>query len=286
MRKIIYFIEFILIKILFIIFKLIGYKFSSNLGFLIGIIFGPLFKSKKQIIKNLEKANIQKKQNLKKIASNVLGNYGRIFAEYVHLEDFRNNKLNKYISIEGNEHLNDLQKSKKKAIFISGHFNNFELMAMQIEKVGIELAAIYRPLNNVFLNKTMEKIRTENICKNQIKKGRAGSREIIKNVKNGKSIAIMIDQRVREGEKVNFFNHLATTTTIPAQLIKKYDCELVPVYIERIKNNHFKMFVSNPIKIDKNKSILEITKFLNNLLERMILRNIDQWIWTHNRWKD
>ena len=286
MRKIIYFIEFILIKILFIIFKLIGYKFSSNLGFLIGVIFGPLFKSKKQIIKNLEKANIQKKQNLKKIASNVLGNYGRIFAEYVHLEDFRNNKLNKYISIEGNEHLNDLKQSKKKAIFISGHFNNFELMAMQIEKAGIELAAIYRPLNNVFLNKTMEKIRTENICKNQIKKGRAGSREIIKNVKNGKSIAIMIDQRVREGEKVNFFNHLATTTTIPAQLIKKYDCELVPVYIERIKNNYFKMFVSKPIKINNKKSIIEITKFLNNLLERMILRNIDQWIWTHNRWKD
>jgi KDO2-lipid IV(A) lauroyltransferase len=286
MRKIIYFIEFILIKILFIIFKLIGYKFSSNLGFLIGMIFGPLFKSKKQIIKNLEKANIQKKQNPKKIASNVLGNYGRIFAEYVHLEDFRNDKLKRYISIEGIEHLNDLKKLKKKAIFISGHFNNFELMAMQIEKVGIELAAIYRPLNNVFLNKTMEKIRTENICKNQIKKGRAGSREIIKNVKNGKSIAIMIDQRVREGEKVNFFNHLATTTTIPAQLIKKYDCELVPVYIERIKNNYFKMFVSKPIKINNKKSITEITEFLNNLLERMILRNIDQWIWTHNRWKD
>jgi KDO2-lipid IV(A) lauroyltransferase len=132
----------------------------------------------------------------------------------------------------------------------------------------------------------MEKIRTKNICKNQIKKGRAGSREIIKNVKNGKSIAIMIDQRVREGEKVNFFNHLATTTTIPAQLIKKYNCELVPVYIERKRNNYFKMFISKPIKINKKKSIIEITKFLNDLLERMILKNIDQWIWTHNRWKN
>ena len=159
-------------------------------------------------------------------------------------------------------------------------------MAMQIDKVGIDLAPIYRPLNNVFLNKVTEKIRTDNICKNQIKKGRAGSREIIKNVKNGKSIAIMIDQRVREGEKVNFFNHLATTTTIPAQLIKKYNCELVPVYIERIRNNYFKMFISQPIKINNKKSIIEITKFLNDLLERMILRNIDQWIWTHNRWKD
>ena len=286
MKKIVYFIEFILIKVLFIFFKIIGYKYSSNLGFLIGKIIGPIFRSKKLIIKNLQKANLQKQNNLKKIASNVLGNYGRIFAEYIHLKNFRNDRLKKYISIEGLEHLENLKKSKKRAVFISGHFNNFELMAMQIEKAGIELATIYRPLNNFLLNKTMEQIRTENICKNQIKKGRAGSREIIKNLIKGKSIAIMIDQRVREGKKIEFFNNLATTTTIPAQLIKKYNCELVPVYIERRKNNYFRMFVSKPIKIDKNKSILEITKFLNNLLERMILRNIDQWIWTHNRWKD
>jgi KDO2-lipid IV(A) lauroyltransferase len=286
MKKIIYFIEFILIKVLFIFFKIIGYKYSSNLGFLIGKIIGPIFRSKKLIIKNLQKANLQKQNNLEKIASDVLGNYGRIFAEYVHLKNFRNDKLEKYISIEGLEHLNNLKKTKKRAVFISGHFNNFELMAMQIEKAGIELATIYRPLNNFLLNKTMEQIRTENICKNQIKKGRAGSREIIKNLIKGKSIAIMIDQRVREGIKIDFFNNQATTTTIPAQLIKKYNCELVPVYIERRKNNYFKMFVSKPIKIDKNKSVLEITKFLNNLLERMILRNIDQWIWTHNRWKD
>ena len=286
MKKIVYFIEFILIKVLFIFFKIIGYKYSSNLGFLIGKIIGPIFRSKKLIIKNLQKANLQKQNNLEKIASDVLGNYGRIFAEYVHLKNFRNDKLKKYISIEGLEHLNNLKKTKKRAVFISGHFNNFELMAMQIEKAGIELATIYRPLNNFLLNKTMEQIRTENICKNQIKKGRAGSREIIKNLIKGKSIAIMIDQRVREGIKIKFFNNQATTTTIPAQLIKKYNCELVPVYIERRKNNYFRMFVSKPIKIDKNKSILEITKFLNNLLERMILRNIDQWIWTHNRWKD
>ena len=286
MKKIVYFIEFILIKVLFNFFKIIGYKYSSNLGFLIGKIIGPIFRSKKLIIKNLQKANLQKQNNLEKIASDVLGNYGRIFAEYVHLKNFRNDKLEKYISIDGLRHLKNLKKSKKRAVFISGHFNNFELMAMQIEKAGIELATIYRPLNNFLLNKTMEQIRTENICKNQIKKGRAGTREIIKNLIKGKSIAIMIDQRVREGIKTDFFNNQATTTTIPAQLIKKYNCELVPVYIERRKNNYFKMFVSKPIKIDKNKSVLEITKFLNNLLERMILRNIDQWIWTHNRWKD
>ncbi len=285
MKKITYFLEFVLIKILFILFQIIGYQYASNLGFFIGKIIGPIFRSKKMIVQNLKKANIKYRYNPNKIASNVLGNYGRIFAEYVYLKKFRNNQLKKYLSIDGLDHLKNLKKKNKKAVFISGHFNNFELMAMEIEKAGIELAAIYRPLNNIFLNKTMEKIRKENICKNQIKKGRAGSREIIKSLIKGKSIALMIDQRVREGEKIKFFNNLATTTTIPAQLVKKYNCELVPIYIERKKSNYFKIYISKPIKISKTKSILEITEFLNQVLEKMILKNIDQWIWTHDRWK-
>ena len=285
MKKIVYLLEFISIKILFILFQLIGYRLSSNLGFFIGRTIGPIFRSKKIIIQNLEKANIKLSDNPYKIASNVLGNYGRIFAEYVYLKKFRNNELKKYVSIDGLEHLENLKKNNKKAVFISGHFNNFELMAMEIEKAGVELAAIYRPLNNIFLNKTMEKIRKENICKNQIKKGRAGSREIIKNVIKGKSIALMIDQRVREGEKVKFFNNLASTTTIPAQLVKKYNCELVPIYIEREKSNYFNIYISKPIQISKSKSILEITELLNQVLEKMILKNVDQWIWTHDRWK-
>ena len=285
MKKIAYFLEFILIKILFFFFQLIGYRLSSNLGFFIGRFIGPIFRSKKIIIQNLKKANIKHSESPSLIASNVLGNYGRIFAEYVYLKKFRNNELKKYVSIDGLEHLENLKKNKKKAVFVSGHFNNFELMAMEIEKAGIELAAIYRPLNNIFLNKTMEKIRKENICKNQIKKGKAGSREIIKNLIKGKSIALMIDQRVREGKKVNFFNNLATTTTIPAQLVKKYNCELVPIYIERKKSNYFKIYISKPIKISKTKSTQKITEFLNQVLEKMILKNVDQWIWTHDRWK-
>ena len=182
--------------------------------------------------------------------------------------------------------MDQIKKSKKKIVFVSGHFNNFELMAMQIEKSGIDLATIYRPLNNPYLNKTMEEIRIKYICKKQIKKGRAGTREIIKNLNKGTSIALMIDQRVREGVKVPFFKHLATTTTIPAQLIKKYNCDLVPIYIERDKLNHFKMYVSEPIKINKTKNISEITTHLNKILEKMIKKNIDQWIWTHDRWKD
>ena len=283
MKKFNHLIQFIIINILFLIFKILGYKLSSNLGNLIGKSIGPIFRSKKLIIKNLNKANINKDTN--KIASNVLGNYGRIFSEYVHLKNFRNEKLKKYISIEGLENLENIRKYNKKVVFVSGHFNNFELMAMQIEKAGIECAAIYRPLNNPYLNNLMEQIRVKDICKIQIKKGRAGTREIIKNLNKGRSIALMIDQRVREGEKILFFKDLATTTTIPAQLIKKYSCDVVPIYIERYKRTYFKMYISKPINIKKSKSIKEITSYLNVVLEKMILKNLDQWIWTHDRWK-
>ena len=265
---------------------LIGYKNSSNLGFLIGKFIGPIFKSRSSIINNLKEVKIINKDNLKEISNNVFGNYGRIFSEYVHLKNFRNNRLNRFISIEGKEYLEDIVKQNKKVVFISGHFNNFELMAMQLEKLGINLAAIYRPLNNIYLNKTMEHIRKNFICKKQIKKGRSGSRELIKYFKDGTSIALMIDQRVREGININFFNKLAPTTTIPAQLVKKYNCEVVPIYIERKEKFFFKMNISNPISFKNNESIEEITLHLNKILEKMILKNIDQWIWTHNRWKN
>ena len=285
MKKIIYFIEFILVEFLFIIFKAIGYKSASNLGFFIGKNFGNFFRKKKSIIENLHKSKIAINISDNQFVDNILGNYGRILAEYPFLKDFRRNKLEQFITIDGVENLDKIKNNKKPVVFISGHFNNFELMAMQIEKHGINLAAIYRPLNNIFLNKTMERIRTQYICRNQIRKGRSGTRQILENLKKGNSIALMIDQRVTEGIKIDFFGNLASTTTIPAQIIKKYECELVPIYIERFNKYNFKMYVSQPIVINKKKSQEEISKHLNKILEKMILKNPDQWIWTHNRWK-
>ena len=285
MKRIIYFFEFIVIKFFFIICQLLGYRFSSDLGFYIGKTFGNIFRKKKSIIENLKKSKISIDISENEFAKNVLGNYGRILAEYPFLKDFRNNNLSNYIEIEGIDNLEKIKLKNKPVVFISGHFNNFELMAMQIEKSEINLAAIYRPLNNIFLNEDMEHIRKNYICKNQIKKGRTGTRQILENLKKGNSIALMIDQRVTEGIKINFFGDLASTTTIPAQIIKKYKCDLVPIYIERNKKHYFKMYVSQPIVINSEKSNEEISKHLNKILEKMILKNPDQWIWTHDRWR-
>ena len=281
-----YFLEFIFIVNLFIIFKILGFKLASNMGGYIGKKIGPLFRSKQIILTNIKNALPgANKADLELIIQSMWENYGRILAEYVFLKDFRKEKLNDYLEIEGKEHLNKVRDSNEQVVFVSGHFNNFELMAMQIEKSGINLAAIYRPLNNIFLNGIMEKIRTKYICKNQIKKGRSGTRELLKSFNNKNSIALMIDQRVSEGEKSNFFGQDAFTTTIPAQLVKKFGCKIVPIHIERYNNFYFKMKVEEPINYNKDSTIDEITLSLNKLLENMILKNPSQWIWSHNRWK-
>tara|TARA_B100001175_G_C19487554_1_gene630701 strand:- start:583 stop:1443 length:861 start_codon:yes stop_codon:yes gene_type:complete len=286
MKKIKYFFEFIFVFTLLIFFKLLGYKFASKLGSIVIGIFGPLFRSKKNILNNIKKAlpNLNEK-NLQLIVSKMWENYGRILAEYLYIKDFRNNKNKKFITIEGQEILNDIKESKEPAIFVSGHFSNFELMAMHIEKSGINLAAIYRPLNNIFLNGIMEKIRKKYICKKQIKKGKSGTRELLQLFKQKYSIALMIDQRVSEGIKSNFFNQSALTTTIPAQLVKKFACKIVPIYIERRDNIYFKITINKPIEYNKKTSAEEITQDLNFWLEKMILKNPSQWIWSHNRWK-
>ena len=286
MKLIKYFFEFIFILTFFFIFKIIGYKNASNFGEIIGKKLGPLFRSKSKIQNNLKISQIGNSDNEREnIIRNMWGNYGRILSEYIFLNQFRNNKLGSFLEIEGLEHLNEIKKNNERVVFISGHFNNFELMAMEIEKAGIDLCAIYRPLNNPFLNIIMEKIRKNYICKNQIKKGKSGTRDLINLFKKNFSVALMIDQRVSEGETIHFFNNPSKTTTIPAQFVKKYECRIVPVYIERIEKHNFKLFFQNPIKFDNNLSINEISLKLNKILENMILKNPDQWIWTHDRWK-
>ena len=286
MKQIKYFFQFLLIIIFFLFFKIFGFRISSTVSGKIFEIIGPLFRSKNLIHSNIKKAIPNSNyEELNKITKLMWNNYGRIFAEYMFIKEFRLGKLKSKVKIEGQEILNDIKKHNKQVVFISGHFSNFELMAMHLENSGIKLSAIYRPLNNIFLNKIMERIRKKYICKNQIKKGIGGIKKLINLKKSNYSTALMIDQRVSEGIKSNFFNNEALTTTIPAQLVKKFKIPVVPIFIERINNLNFKITINKPINFSNETSIKNITDELNQILEKMILNKPEQWIWSHNRWK-
>ena len=286
MKKIKYFFEFLVISSLFIIYKFLGLKISSYISGKLFEGFGPIFRSK-----NLIKSNIQKaipeidSPRVKAITKDMWNNYGRTLSEYIFLKNFRNNKFKSCVNIVGKEILEKIKFEKTPVIFISGHFSNFELMAMEIEKSGINLSAIYRPLNNIFLNVLMERIRKKYICKNQIKKGSSGVRKLLRLYKKGYSIALMIDQRVSEGIKSKFFDEEAFTTTIPAQFVKKFNCKVVPISIERKNGVNFNIKVEKPIEFSKNSSTEKITRDLNIWLEKAIIKNPGGWIWSHNRWK-
>ena len=279
-----YFFQAIFVYLFFIIGKLIGLKLSRIIFSTIFELVAPAFKSKKIIDKNLsifasEVPNIDKNQ----IISEMWKNYGMTFIEYMFLNTFRKNSS--HIEIKGDENLNVAISKKKPLIFVSGHFANFELMSMEITKRNIKLATIYRPLNNIFLNPFMEILRKKFICKNQIKKGLNGVRDAIEYIKNDFSIALMIDQRVSEGEKINFYKKPALTTTLPAQLALKYKLSIIPVFIQRKSNNKFVLEFQNEIKSENFHDKLELTQKLNEVLEKMVVRNPSQWIWTHDRWK-
>jgi len=291
MKIIKYFFEFVSIISLFCIFKIIGLKNASNLGSLLGKSIGPFFRSKNITKQNIRigLGNLDEKREAE-IISNMWSNIGRTFAEYTFLKDFKFNKTNfEHIKINGTNYLEQIKKNNESVIFYSAHLANFELMAMELDKSGIKCAAIYRPLNNFLLNPLMEYLRMKYICPTQIPKGLMGMRKIINRVKDGYSIALMVDQRVSEGPRVNFFNKPAHTTTIPAQLALKYNCKLVPIFLERKEGANFEMTISEPYNIQKtgndDEDIKSITLKINQIIEKMIIKNPKQWIWSHNRWK-
>ena len=279
-----YFFEAFFVYLFFLIAKLIGLSLSRKFFSFIFKKIGPIIRSNNIIDKNLLKfSNELSNKEKKEIKANMWSNYGMTFIEYIFLNNFK--KGQSHIDIEGENILRKISLDNKPVIFISGHFANFELMSMEITKKKINLATIYRPLNNFFLNPFMEHVRKKYVCKNQIKKGRRGVKESVEYIKNNHSIALMVDQRVSEGDEIKLFNHPAKTTTIPAQLVKKYGCRIVPVYIERIKNINFKLSFNKPIKFNDELSLEQITLELNKILEKMILKNPGLWIWSHDRWK-
>ena len=123
-------------------------------------MIGPFFRSKK-IIKNNILIAFSKYDNdfYSQISKRMWESYGKILAEYTFLKKFRNTNTDKFLEVSGQEILDNIKKLNEPTIFISGHFDNFELMAMHIEKSGINLYSIYIPFNNIFINPIMEIIR-------------------------------------------------------------------------------------------------------------------------------
>ena len=291
MKIIRYFLEFILVISFFLIFKIIGLKLSSKLGEIIGRYFGPLFRKKVIAKKNILIAfpNINE-TSINQIIDDMWRNIGSIFGEYIHINKFSilDEEKNKIVFTNKNN-LQILKNNKKPIVFFSGHFANFELMAKCLQELEFNIGAIYRPLNNIFLNPIMEFIRKKYICSIQIEKGSAGTKKLIKHISTNNPLALMIDQRLSSSIRVPFFNQPASTTTTPAQLSIKYDALLVPVFLKRLKKTNYEFFLEEPLVVKKTnnyeKDIFNITEIMNKKIEEFIKVDPANWLWSHDRWK-
>jgi KDO2-lipid IV(A) lauroyltransferase len=286
-----YFLEFVIVIIFFLIFKIIGLKLSSNFGEIIGKYFGPLFRKKTIAKKNILIAFPDLNENsINEMIERMWKNIGRIFGEYIHINKFSIIDLKKKkIGFANKNNFEILKKNNKPIVFFSGHFANFELMAKCLQELGFNIGAIYRPLNNIFLNPIMEFIRKKYICPIQIEKGSNGTKKLIKHISTNSPLALMIDQRLSSSIRVPFFNQPASTTTTPAQLAIKYDALLIPVFLKRLEKTNFEFFIEEPLIInrtsDYDKDIFNITQIMNKKIEEFIKKDPAHWLWSHDRWK-
>ena len=290
MKIVRYFLEFILVIFFFLVFKIIGLKLSSDLGEIIGKYFGPLFRKRTIAKKNILIAFPDfNEKSINEMIDSMWKNIGRIFGEYIHINKFSIIDNNKKIVFTNRNNVEILKKNNKPIVFFSGHFANFELMAKCLRELGFNIGAIYRPLNNIFLNPIMEFIRKKYICPIQIEKGSNGTKKLIRHISTNNPLALMVDQRLSSSIRVPFFDQPATTTITPAQLAIKYDALLVPVFLKRLEKTNFEFFIEEPLITnrtnDYDKDIFNITQIMNIKIEEFIKRDPAHWLWSHDRWK-
>jgi len=263
------------------IFRIMPLDFASAFGGLIARTIAPLTKPHRIARNNIEKAMPELSQaQVAKILSDMWDNLGRTIGEYPHLS---RKIMQKRITVEGREILEDIKTTGKSAIFVAGHFANWEITPLTSAACGVPLILIYRAANNPLVDFIIKKLRSHYKIELHAK-GKQGAKETIKALHSGKSVGLLIDQRTNDGEKLKFFNLPAMTTTGATSLAIKTATPIIAVRIVRTHGVHFHVTINPPIFYPKEKSKSQAMQEINDLLESWIREYPAQWFWVHRRW--
>jgi len=215
-------------------------------------------------------------------------NLGRTIAEYAHLGSMSIKGAHPRIALAGMEHVERAVESGKGIIFISAHFANWELLSFAAAQYGVEGGAVYRPVNNPYIDRWMVRQRQANGPAEQIAKGVQGTRRIFTRLRAGQAVFMLVDQKTNEGVAAPFFGRDAMTTPAPAALALKLGAVLLPVSNERLNGAHFRLTVHPPIEFsagsDHARDVLALTFRINQAIEACVRRRPSQWLWIHRRW--
>jgi len=284
-----YLIEAVIVKFGLWFFYSLRPQLSSNVAAAIAKFVGKKIPVHKLAYENLSKAMPELSESEKKtILDDMWDNLGRIVGEYPHVANCPIDQIDNLAELSSDtlKNIEDVKKSEKGGIIFSAHIGNWEIGPKVFRYCGMKVKTVYRPLNNPYVEKMTASIRGTEL----IEKSSGGNRKIIETIRSGEFVIIMADQKISEGEPVQFFNDMAITTTSMARIALKYDVPLIPARSIRIgKSFKFRAEIEKPLAFEKsgdlNSDVLRLTREINLKLEEWIKEYPSQWFWVHNRWK-
>lgn len=285
-KKIRYIIEAGFLYFFYYLFKAMPLQTASNLGAWFGRNVGYKMGATRKALRNISIAFPEKSDDEKdRIAFDMWQNLGRIFAEYPHLKTLEKNKC---ITIKGLENLEAVEALNKPIIFMTAHFGNWEILPFVInQRIETPLALVYRAPNNPWADNLIQKARGK-ATKAQLNKGSKGAKEIVKIIRQGDHVGMLVDQKMNEGLPLPFFGRLAMTVTSVAQLALKYDAVVLPAYCVRKEGANFDVIFEKPMDMistgETHKDIEANMRRVNEKIEEWIRKHPSQWLWLHRRW--
>lgn len=288
MKKIRHYIEYVLVLMLIKLAQLLKIDAASNIFAKIARFIGPILP-----VSNVARKNIKRvfaslnKEEVEQIVLQAWDNLARTVVELPNIFQLSDSEFNKRVKIEGQEYLDQVYKSGKSCIFITGHFANWELISKLGSDSGLKLSIIYRRANNVLVDKIITDIR-QRLDILHIAKGRDGVKDIVRSLKSNRCLCLLVDQKLNNGIEVPFFGYPSMTSPAPAKLALDYKCPIIPVQAIRTGGANFVVKVHKPIEIDyqqnNSKEIDRIMREINYIYEQWVNENPGQWFWLHKRW--
>ncbi len=287
-------LEYIGARFLLGVFRIVGLKAGSAFGGWIAHSIGPRLGVTKRAARNLERAMPELGEAERQlIIRGMWDNLGRTAAEYAHLDKYSLDAADQksdLITINGFERLEQAQAAGKGVILISGHFANWEVLPLAIGPYRDRLAEIYRAPNNPLIDQFVHRLRDAGAPPAlQIPKGPQAGRPLLRHLKQGGIVALLADQKMREGLPLKFFGHTAFTAHTVLQLSLKLDVPVLPVSITREDSYKFAITVHDPLPApqgdDDKVRIRTYTQDMNDWLEAQVRARPSQWFWLHDRWR-
>lgn len=289
-RRLRYLIEGLFVTTAFRILSLLPYGVASGLcGRLLRCI-GPFLGRTKTARRNLTRAMPElNAAAIDRIIGDMWENLGRVMGEFPHVGIMTAEEFSRIVSVEGTSHIIEAQQGATGSIFFSAHLANWELVPKTLAVYDYPMALVYRRGNNPQLDRLIQGTRkhyqTEGIAK-----GAAGSRQLIRALRQQRPIGMLLDQKMNTGIPVGFFGREVMTATAIANLALKFDCPIIPIRIIRSGGIRHRVSILPPLTYartgDEATDIHNIMTLINTMLEQWIREYPAQWIWVHNRWPD